>query len=77
MKVTLLAFATAAERLGWRSQEVNAEGQDTPRMLFARAKADFQPGVARVAVDCQYHDWDAPIGATAREIAIIPPVSGG
>jgi molybdopterin converting factor small subunit len=77
MKVTLLAFATAAERLGWRSQEVTAEDHDTPRVLFARAKADFQPGVARVAVDCQYHDWDEPIGAAAREIAIIPPVSGG
>jgi molybdopterin converting factor small subunit len=77
MKVTLLAFATAAERLGWRSRDVEADHVDTPRMLFARAKADFQPGVARVAVDCQYHDWDEPIGAAAREIAIIPPVSGG
>ena len=77
MKVTLLAFAAAAERLGWRSREVDADMSDTPRMLFARASEHFQPGVARVAVDSVYHDWDAPIGAEAREVAIIPPVSGG
>ena len=30
----------------------------------------------RVAVDQEYHAWDAPIG-DASEIALIPPVSGG
>jgi molybdopterin converting factor small subunit len=30
----------------------------------------------RVAVDCEYHEWDAPIGPT-EEVALIPPVSGG
>jgi molybdopterin converting factor small subunit len=77
MKVTLLAFASAAERLGWRSREIEATDADTPRTLFARASEGFQPGVARVAVDCEYRDWDTPIGASARELAIIPPVSGG
>jgi molybdopterin converting factor small subunit len=29
-----------------------------------------------VAVDGEYHEWDAPLGS-AREVALIPPVSGG
>jgi molybdopterin converting factor small subunit len=77
MKVTLLAFANAAQKLGWRTCEVTAVPSDTPRTLFVRAVSNFTPGTARVAVDCEYGDWDAPIGAQAREIAIIPPVSGG
>jgi molybdopterin converting factor small subunit len=77
MKVMLLAFATAAERLGWRTCEVDADSADTPRILFERVSANFEPGTARAAVDCVYHDWDAPIGASAKEVAVIPPVSGG
>lgn len=77
MKVTLLAFATAANKLGWRSREVSAEPSDSPRALFVREANEFAPGSARVAVDCEYVDWDSPIGEEAREIAIIPPVSGG
>ncbi|MEI9960038.1 MAG: MoaD/ThiS family protein [Limisphaerales bacterium] len=30
----------------------------------------------RVAIDLEYADWDKPIGA-ARELALVPPVSGG
>jgi molybdopterin converting factor small subunit len=30
----------------------------------------------RVAIDCEYWDWDTPVGP-ASELAIIPPVSGG
>lgn len=77
MKVMLLAFATAAERLGWRSCEVDAESTDTPRVLFERVSPGFQPGAARAAVNCIYHEWDAPIDESAKEVAIIPPVSGG
>ena len=77
MTVTLLAFASAAQRLGWRILEIRAEAESTPLALFQRANPDFTPGVARVAVNGNYWDWDAPIGGEAREIAIIPPVSGG
>jgi molybdopterin converting factor small subunit len=77
MKVTLLAFASAAQRLGWRTREMDAAPEATPAELFQRASAGFAPGVARVAVDGEYHDWEAAIGPDAREIAIIPPVSGG
>ena len=77
MKVTLLAFASAAQRLGWREQAVEAEADATPLQLFNRTNTGFAPGVARVAVNGNYHEWNAPIGADAREVAIIPPVSGG
>jgi molybdopterin converting factor small subunit len=77
MRVTLLAFATAAQRLGWRSREVAAEADDTPLQLFQRADPGFAPGVARAAVNGTYQDWNAAVGAEAREVAIIPPVSGG
>ena len=73
----LLAFASAAQRLGWREREIEADADITPLQLFQRADTDFSPGVARVAVNGAYHDWNAPIGKDAREVAIIPPVSGG
>ena len=77
MKVTLLAFASAAQRLGWREREIDADSDATPLALFDRVNAGFAPGVARVAVNGDYREWNAPIGPDAREIAIIPPVSGG
>lgn len=77
MKVTLLAFATAAQRLGWRKLEVMAEADATPLELFQRAHPEFLPGAARAAVNGNYHDWSTPIGAEAREVAVLPPVSGG
>ena len=77
MQVTLLAFSSAAQKLGWRERQIVAEPGDTPRTLFARVAPEFDPAQARAAVNCEYHDWDAPIRDTAREVAIIPPVSGG
>ena len=77
MKVTLLAFASAAQRLGWREREMTAQASSTPLQLFESVAAGFNPGTARVAVNGEYHGWTAAIGEDAREIAIIPPVSGG
>jgi molybdopterin converting factor small subunit len=77
MTVTLLAFASAAQRLGWRTLELPADPEITPLQLFQRAQGEFSPGVARVAVNGNYHDWNVPIGPDAREVAMIPPVSGG
>jgi molybdopterin converting factor small subunit len=77
MKVTLLAFASAAQRLGWRTEEIEADPAATPLELFQRVSPEFAPGVARVAVNGDYHEWSAAIGREAREVAIIPPVSGG
>lgn len=77
MKVTLLAFASAAQRLGWREREVETSASATARQLFEQAANGFAPGAARAAVNGHYCSWDAPIGEEAREVAIIPPVSGG
>jgi len=30
----------------------------------------------RVALDCEFTTWETPVG-NARELAFIPPVSGG
>ncbi len=76
MQVRLLAFAQARDQLGWPERVVDCEPGETPRGILSRVA----PGVVcegwRVALDEEYQPWDAPIGA-AREIALIPPVSGG
>ncbi len=76
MQVTLLAFAHTREQLGFDERLVDCTRHDTPRTLLARIAPGFAPEGLRVAVDCEYHDWDTPIGV-AKEIALIPPVSGG
>ncbi len=77
MQVKLLAFASAAAALGWRERTVECFESDTPFDLFNRVAPGFAPGKSRVAVDCEYADWDKAVGPGAGEIAIIPPVSGG
>jgi molybdopterin synthase sulfur carrier subunit len=77
MPLRLLAFASAAVSLGWRERTAQAAPGDTPRSLLREIAPDFDPGAARVAVDCEYRSWDDPLGPAARELAILPPVSGG
>jgi molybdopterin converting factor small subunit len=55
---------------------VDCDAHETPRAVLHRLQPEFSPGPMRVAVDQRYADWDAPVGA-ARELALIPPVSGG
>jgi molybdopterin converting factor small subunit len=76
MQVQLLAFAQAHEKLGFRERTVECMPGDTPRTLLARLAPGFEIATARVAIDHEYRDWDTPLG-DARELAIIPPVSGG
>ena len=76
MSVKLLAFAQAADRLGFRERLIECAPGDTPRTLLARLDPALDPASMRVAVDREYRDWDTPIGS-ATEIALIPPVSGG
>ena len=76
MQVLLLAFAQARDALGFSERAVECAPTDTVRMLLARLAPDFQVTAARVAIDHEYRDWDTPLG-DAREVAIIPPVSGG
>ena len=50
--------------------------EETPRMIIERITLGVDVGGLRVAVDREYADWDEPIGE-AKELAFIPPVSGG
>lgn len=76
MQVKLLAFAQTQDQLGFHERLVECDANETPRELLARIAPGFVPATVRVAVDCEYADWDAPLAA-ATEIALIPPVSGG
>lgn len=76
MQVKLLAFAQARDQLGWPERVVECEPGETPRAIFTRVAPAARVETWRVAVDEEYHSWDSPIG-DAREIALIPPVSGG
>jgi molybdopterin synthase sulfur carrier subunit len=76
MQVKLLAFAQARDQLGWPERIVECEPEETPRAILARVAPAARPDTWRVAVDEEYCSWDTPLG-TAREIALIPPVSGG
>lgn len=74
--VKLLAFAQAADQLGFRERAVECTAAESAREVLRRVAPEFDAPKVRVAVDEEYVDWDAPIGE-AREIALIPPVSGG
>lgn len=76
MQLKLLAFAHAQDRLGFRESVVECAAVDSPRTILGRVAPGFDVAGLRVAVDCEYQDWDAPIGE-ATELALIPPVSGG
>jgi molybdopterin converting factor small subunit len=76
MQIKLLAFAQARDQLGFEEREVVCEPRDTPREIVLRIAPNAALQMMRVAVDREYRGWDEPIG-TAKEIAIIPPVSGG
>ena len=76
MQIRLLAFAQAGDALGFRERVVECDARETPRAIVARIEPGFSTENVRVAVDEEYAEWDRAIGA-AREIALIPPVSGG
>ena len=76
MSVKLLAFAQAGDQLGFRERVIACAPEETPRAILARLAPALDPAAMRIAVDCEYRDWDTPIG-DAAELALIPPVSGG
>jgi molybdopterin synthase sulfur carrier subunit len=76
VQLRILTFASATEQIGLRETEMECAPVDTPRQILARLCPSFDSDSARVALDCEYVAWDAPIG-DARELAVLPPVSGG
>lgn len=76
MEITLLAFATSSDAFGFSSKVVYCSADDTPFTLVQRIAPQVNIASLRVALDCEFATWDTPIGG-ARELAFIPPVSGG
>ncbi|HEX6031686.1 MAG TPA: molybdopterin converting factor subunit 1 [Tepidiformaceae bacterium] len=81
MEVTVLLFASLAERAGWRKRLVQVEEGDTVAAVRERVIAEYPQLRAAVptllyALDEEYAREDDPVrpGAT---LALIPPVSGG
>ena len=76
MEVQLLAFSQARGTPGVGERRLECGREETPRMIVGRMIVGLDVGGWRVAVDREYADWDEPIGDT-KELAFIPPVSGG
>ena len=72
----ILAFAAARERAGFTELEIPVDPSETPRAILCRVAPQLPLANLRAAIDCEYWDWDTPVGE-AGELAIIPPVSGG
>lgn len=47
ISVKLLAFAQAADRLGWREMLVECAPQETPREIIERIAPNFDPGTVQ------------------------------
>ena len=76
MPLRLLAFAHIADQLGFRERVIEYAESETPRALLQRLAPGGDFSKVRVAIDEEYRSWDESIGP-ARELALIPPVSGG
>ena len=76
MELTVLAFAHARETFGFARRTVPYDPAETPRGLLLRLFPGADLRHLAVAVDSEYFPLDTPLGA-ARELALIPPVSGG
>ena len=81
MKVQVRYFASLVELTGRTSETLEVgDGADVREVWMALV--DRHPGLSDlpyrplVACDMNYADWDAPLG-DAKEIAFLPPVSGG
>ncbi len=76
MTITILAFAQAQSVFGFSETRLVCAPVETPRHVVLRLCPSAQIDALRVALDCEYVSWDAPLGE-AKELAILPPVSGG
>jgi len=81
MKVEVRYFASLVELTGRTSETVEVEDGADVRTVWTTL-VGRHPGLSElayrplVACDMSYADWDTPLGGV-REIAFLPPVSGG
>ncbi len=76
MTLKLLAFAQARETFGFSEKMIETAADRTPREVMESVAPGISLEGLRVAVDCDFADWDKPMGEAA-EMALLPPVSGG
>ena len=76
MELTIVAFSHAREAFGFSSRTMLCNAADTPRTILLRLAPAADLRHLAVALDSEYVTLDQPIG-NARELALIPPVSGG
>ena len=62
MKLTLLAFAKSRDDFGFSEKEIEAGADETPREVVARVAPGIDVSGIRVALDCEFADWDLPDG---------------
>jgi sulfur-carrier protein len=79
--VRVLYFASLQDRAGVREEDVDVDGTSDVAMLWREAQRRH-PGLAElpvkpmVACDMTYARWDRTLEGV-REVAFLPPVSGG
>jgi molybdopterin synthase sulfur carrier subunit len=75
--MTVLAFAAARDVLGFSEHVVECAAIDSALDVVTQLKPGWIPPTGwRVALDQNYADWNTPVGS-AKELAVLPPVSGG
>lgn len=72
----ILAFAKSKDDFGFSEKEIEVSPTETPKQVVARIAPALEISGIRVALDCEFADWDSPVG-DAKEMAFLPPVSGG
>ena len=81
MRVEVRYFASLVELTGRTSETLEVDDGADGRAVWT-ALVERHPGLSGlgyrplVAYDMSYADWDTPLGGV-REIAFLPPVSGG
>ena len=81
MHLQVRYFASLPDRTGTRAESLDVEPSTTVADLWSLLQARH-PGLRDVTVrpmaacDLEYASWDRPL-AGVREVAFLPPVSGG
>ena len=75
--VSVRFFASLAERVGTRVEEVAIEPQCTARDVWNLSVGDqIVPESINVAINKEYASWDSPV-SEGDEVAFFPTVTGG
>jgi molybdopterin synthase sulfur carrier subunit len=76
MEINLFAFATSSDAFGFSNRKIECMADDTPLSIVRRIAPQVDIRSLRVALDQEFATWETPVG-DARELAFLPPVSGG